>query len=67
VVVRVDGAAEATRRQGRHDLVDVHVRARARTGLEDIDRELARMPAVDDLLRGRRDRIGKLAVERAGR
>jgi hypothetical protein len=45
----------------RDDLVGVHVRRRARAGLEDVDRELLVVLAGRDLLGRRRDALGEVA------
>ena len=47
------------------DLVGVHVRAGARAGLEDVDRELVVVLAVGDLGGRGDDRVGLLGVEQA--
>ena len=41
--------------QGRHDFIHVHVGTGARAGLEDIDRELFKMPAFQNFARSRLD------------
>ena len=56
---------ERARGQLGDDLVGVHVRRRARTGLEDVDREVAVVLARGDLVRGGDDGVGQLAVEHA--
>ena len=53
----------ALSREGRHDLVRVHVRARAGSGLEDVDRELVVELARSDPIPCGRDAIGELAIE----
>ncbi|GAA3047234.1 hypothetical protein GCM10020000_29160 [Streptomyces olivoverticillatus] len=65
VVVGVHGAAQALARQGGDDLVGVHVGRGAGAGLEDVDGEVLVPPPLDDLGRGRRDRLGNIAVEHA--
>ncbi len=45
------------------DLVGVHVRRRARSGLEDVDRELPVVRPGGDLVGRLRDRLGELGVE----
>ena len=65
VVVGVHVAPEATRGEGRDDLVRVHVGRRARSGLEDVDRELVVVVAARDLGRGVVDRVGEVRVEDA--
>ena len=62
VVVRVSAPAVG---EGADDLVGVHVRRRARAGLEDVDRELAVVLAGGDRVAGCRDRGGEVAVEQA--
>ena len=59
------GAAERAARERRDHLVRVHVRARARAGLEDVDRELLEVPALRDLARRGRDGRGARRVELA--
>ena len=59
VVVRVDVLAG----ERRDDLVRVHVRARARPGLEDVDRELVVELARGNAVAGSGDAIGELPVE----
>ena len=49
--------------QRRDDLVGVHVRRRARAGLEHVDRELPVVPAGRDRVGGLRDPLGERAVE----
>ncbi len=53
------------RGDGRDHLVGVHVRAGARTGLEDVDGELVVVQAVGDLTGGRDDRVGLLRRQQA--
>ena len=50
-------APSARRRQARDHLVRVHVRRRARPGLERVDRELVVVRAVGDLVGRGRDRV----------
>jgi hypothetical protein len=70
VVVRVYGLA-AERFSHEHggpvadDLVGVHVRGGAAPGLEDVEHELLVVRAVDHLLRGLDDHLGRLGVEQA--
>ena len=45
------------------DLVRVHVRARARAGLEDVDRELVVELALRDAVSGGGDAIREVAIE----
>ena len=59
VVVRVD---VVTGERCDH-LVGVHVRARARAGLEDVDRELVVVVAVGDRVAGGGDPLGLLGVQ----
>ncbi len=73
VIVRMDWALRAARAaerlvgEVRNHLVHVHVGLRARSGLPDDERKLVVVPAVDHLLRRRRDRVAEPAVERAQR
>ncbi len=59
VVVRVDVLA----RERRDHLVRVHVRARPRARLEDVDRELVVELARGDAVAGGGDAVGEVAVE----
>ena len=59
VVVRVRAVAG----ERRDDLVGVHVRRRARAGLEDVDRELRVVLARGDLVARGGDPLGQLGVE----
>ena len=61
VVVRVDVVA----RQRRDHLVRVHVRRRARAGLEDVDRELVVELTCGDAVGGGCDALGLVGVEQA--
>ena len=61
VVVGVDSLA----RERRHHLVGVHVRRRARAGLEDVDRELVVELARGDAIPCGRDPLRLLCVEQA--
>ena len=61
VVVRVDVVAG----QRRDHLVRVHVRRRARAGLEDVDRELVVELARGDAVGGGGDPLGLVGVEQA--
>ena len=60
MVVRVDALA----RERGDDLVGVHVRGRARAGLEDVDRELIVVLAGGDRVAGRRDAPGEVGSSR---
>src|SRR5207244_11225652 len=59
----VHGAAEAPGGQRRHNLVRIHVAARAGAGLEDVDRELRVVVAGRDLRRGRLHRLRDALIE----
>jgi hypothetical protein len=59
VVVRV----HVVSRQGRDHLVRVHVRARARAGLEDVDRELVVVLAARDRVAGSGDPLRLAGIE----
>jgi hypothetical protein len=61
VVVGVDVVA----RKGCDDLVRVHVRARARARLKDVDRKLVVELAGRDAIGRRRDPLGQIGVEQA--
>ena len=61
VVVRVHVVAG----ERRDHLVRVHVRARARAGLEDVDRKLVVVLALGDRVAGGGDPLGLLGVEQA--
>src|SRR6202007_1780802 len=50
-------------RDARDDLIGVHIRAGARTGLEHVDRKLIIVAAVGDLGRRGDDRVGLLGAE----
>src|SRR5690606_491159 len=63
VVVGVDAAPEQRARDVRDDLVGVHVRRRARAGLEDVDREVLVVLAGDDLLGGLGDGPREVLLE----
>ena len=65
VVVRVHRAAERLGGKGRDHLVGVHVRRRARTGLEHVHREVVVEPAVRDGVGRLLDRGGHVGVEHA--
>ena len=60
VVVRVDRPAEPLAGEAGEHLVHVHVAARARAGLEHVDRELGVVLAVGHLFGRGRDRVGEI-------
>ena len=65
VVRSATRAAHQLARAVRDDFVDVHVGLRARPRLPDQQRELVRVPAGEDLVGGRDDRVALVRAQRA--